>query len=184
MPAGADSGGRALGRLLGLADILDRFIRSIRAHEQQRSIVFRSANPSIFWPIEFDFFVASELCQIKTGGDGTQSETVRFCHVVNIVRGDHRACTGHVLDDDFWISRKMFSQVSRVGTGPQIMGIAGEITDGDPDRFALKEWRLRCSVRGAHDYYQETEQGWPQEILLQFVISCIGSVISHSRISR
>src|SRR5215510_3646695 len=132
--------------------------------------MFRSANPSIFCPIEFDFFVASELCQIKTGGDGTQGKTVRFRHVVNIVRGDHRACAGHVLDDDFWISWKMFSQVSRVGAGPQIMGIAGEITDGDSDRFALKEWCLRCSVHSSQNHYQETEQGWPQEILLKFVI--------------
>src|SRR5215510_15655908 len=129
--------------------------------------MFRSANPSIFCPIEFDFFVASELCQIKTGGDRTQGETVRFRHVVNIVRGDHRACTGHVLDDDFWISREMFSQVPRIGTGPQIMGIAGEITDGNHDRFALKEWRLRCGTPRDQNHYQETaEQGWPQEILL------------------
>src|SRR5262245_38979263 len=162
MAACADTSGRALGWLLGLADILDRFIRSIRTHEQQRSIMLRSADPSIFCPVEFDLFVTSELRQIKTGSDGTQGETVRFRHVVNVVRRDHRSRTGHVLDDGFWISREMFPQVSRVGTGPQIMGITGEITDGDPDRLALKEWRLRCSLRGAHNYYQETEQGWPQ----------------------
>ena len=157
MATGADTGGRTLGWLLGLADILDRFIRSIRAHEQQRPIMFRTADPSVFCPVEFDLFIARELRQIKTGCDGTEGETVRFRDVVNIVRGDHRARTGHVLDDDFWISGDMFPQVSCVGTGPQIMGVASEIADGDPDRFALKEWSLRCGVRRGQKYRQESQ---------------------------
>jgi hypothetical protein len=37
------------------------------------------------------------------------------------------------------------------------MGIAGEITDGDPDCFALKEWSLRCGVRRAQKYCQESQ---------------------------
>ena len=114
------------------------------------------ADPSVFRPVEFDFLIAGELRQIKTGSDGAQSQTVRFRDVVNMVGGDHRSRAGHVLDDDFWISRDMFAHVSRVGAGPQIMGVAGEIADGDPDRFALKERSLRCGVRRGQKYAEKS----------------------------
>ena len=165
----ADAGCRTFRRLLGLADILDGSIRRIGAHEQQRPIMFGRADPSVLCPVEFDLFIAGELRQIQTWGNGTQGKTIRFCNVVDIVRSNHRPRAGHVLDDDFWISLDMFSEVSCIGTSPQIMGIAGEITDRDPDRFALEKGGLGCGVCRAQKYCQESQYRLLHTILLRFI---------------
>ena len=65
MSRGAGAGAAAFGRILGVAQIVDRFKRRVGAYEMDDVIFLRRADPGKFAPIEFDFRAADELFEVE-----------------------------------------------------------------------------------------------------------------------
>src|SRR5215470_11763213 len=88
-------------------------------------------------------FLSYELVEIERRPDRAQSQAVRFGHIVDIVRCDHRARPWHVLSNHIGIALNMFPHMSCEHAGPNIVPVAGLITHSDGDCFALIVWSLR-----------------------------------------
>src|SRR5688572_32849787 len=65
----------------------------------------------------------------------------------------------------------MFAHVARVGARPEIVGIAGLITNDDPDRLTLKKGGLRQGVRCRQNNQPENQEHALHASLLRYSFS-------------
>jgi hypothetical protein len=60
-----------------------------------------------------------------------------FGHVEDVVRRDHGTCSRHVLGNHAGTALNVFPHMSREQPGPNIVPVAGLVTDSNGNRFAL-----------------------------------------------
>ena len=135
--AAANAGGRTTRRLTGIADIVQSFIRRIRAHEEQKTAALRRADPGQFIPIVFHLAAADQLGEVQRPANGAHRQSVLLGDVVDVIGGNHAAGTGHVLHEKVRITGNILAQVAGVGARPLIVRVAGLIADDNADGLAL-----------------------------------------------
>src|SRR5258708_8183504 len=155
MSRGAGAGAAAFGRILGVAQSVDRFKRRVGAYEMTAVIFLRRADPGKFAPIEFDFRAADELFEVGRGIESAHSQAIGLGETVDKIRRDYAAGTRHILHDHRRVAGKMFADVLRHQARPLIVAAAWRRTDNDFNGFTLIEIRLReypFKVQGGQEF--------------------------------
>src|SRR5688572_1571549 len=130
--------GAAFGRLAGFANILDGFVRTIGAHIKLVFALRRRADETVLAPIILDFLASDDLIEIESRSDPSESQGVRLGDTSDIICGDHRAGSRHVLDNKTRIAGNVFRHVLGDEPRPQIVHVAGGITGHDSNRLSLE----------------------------------------------
>ena len=73
MGESARPGGAALGRVRCLGYVMDRLIRSVRAHIEQIIGPLEASQPGKLGPVELNLFSADQLIEIKRGQEDCES---------------------------------------------------------------------------------------------------------------
>jgi len=122
---GAGAGAAAFGRLLGVAQIVNRFKRRVGAYEVDDVVCLRRADPSKLGPIEFGFRAGDELFEIKRGIESADCQAIRLDQTVDKIRRDHAAGARHILHDHRRMTGNMSADMLRHEARPQIVAAAG-----------------------------------------------------------
>src|SRR3989338_11523640 len=76
MAAGTGPGGRALGRLRGLTNVFQGFIRGVRPHVKQPGGFLRGTEPGKLSPVKLDLLAPYELVQVEGAAGGSKGKSV------------------------------------------------------------------------------------------------------------
>jgi hypothetical protein len=68
-----------------------------------------------------------------------------------MIRSDHSASAGHVLDDDRGVAGNVFRHILTDEPRPRVVRIAGKIPSHDSDSFTLKKERLSMNGDGTKE---------------------------------
>jgi len=133
----AGPSGATLRRLAGAANVFDGLVGRVRAHIEVVFAFNRRADPTEFGPVVLGLFTPDELIEVKSRSD--PGEPIGFGDSVNMIRSDHSASAGHVLDDDRGVAGSVFRHILADEPRPRVVHIAGGIPSHDSDRFTLKK---------------------------------------------
>jgi hypothetical protein len=137
---------------------LNRFIRRVGADVDELLDLGGRAEPGKFPPIELNFLSPHQLIEIESGANAAEGETVGLGDFINVVGRDHRACAGHILDNEVRVSRNIFAEIAGDQTRPIVIDAAGAVSGDDSNGLVLIEGRLAPEIGGRSKDESENEK--------------------------
>jgi hypothetical protein len=128
--------------------VVNRFVRSVGADVDELFDLCRGAEPGKLRPIELNFFFSDQLIEIEAGSQSSEGEPVGLSNFVNVVSRDHRAGTGHILDDDVGIAGNIFAEIAGDHARPCVVNATSAVAGDDSNGLVLIERRLRPGPEG------------------------------------
>src|SRR5918995_1850552 len=116
------------------------------------------ADKALLAPIVLNLFAAHELIKVKRRRDPAESKPVRFGDAEYIISSDHRAGSGHVLNDKIRIAGNVFRHMLGDEPRPHVVDVAGGISGDDPNRLSFKERRLGLYNRNTQKKKKNRQQ--------------------------
>ena len=135
--------------LVGVANVFESFIGTIRPHVELRFESLGRADPSKLSPVEFHRIAAQDLIKVDSGLERSPRPAVGFCQVVNIIRRHERTAAGHVLNDHGRLSGQILAEILGDQAAPEIDSAPGGGSNNDLERFAFEVRMLLRSRSGA-----------------------------------